>query len=175
MKPGYIIISLFVLFFVTVNLSGCGYSLAGLGSSLPPHMQNVFIPVFQNETYEYGLENIMTQELVATFNRRSGIRVVQRINDADASLEGTIRIYEFVPTLNAQRQVTQYYINITADVKLRDLVNETVFWENRAYRFHEVYRITDGVASIEANRQQAWENAAKDFAESIAGILLEGF
>ncbi len=167
--------SVVCLVMIWSTLAGCGYSLAGLGSSLPPHMQNIFIPVFQNETFEYGLESIITQELISTFNRRSGIRVVQRIGDADASLEGTIRLYEYVPTLNAQRQVTHYYINITADIVMRDLVNETVYWENRGYRFHEVYRVTDGVASVEANRQQAWENAAKDFADSIAGILLEGF
>lgn len=77
--------------------------------------------------------------------------------------------------MNAQRQVTQYYINITADLRLKDLVKETVYWENKAYRFHEVYKITDGLGSVETNRLRAWENAAKDFAESISSILLEGF
>ena len=156
-------------------MSACGYTLTGLGNSLPPHMQNIAVPVFQNETYEYGLERIIIQELATSFNRRSGIRVVQKLNDADAVLEGTIKLYEYVPTLNAQRQVTQYYINITADLKLKDLVKNTVYWENKAYRFHEVYKITDGVGSVEANRLRAWENAAKDFAESISSILLEGF
>lgn len=156
-------------------LYGCGYALTGLGNSLPPYMQNIAVPVFQNETYEYGLERIITQELTTSFNRRSGIRVVQKMSDADAVLEGTIKQYEYVPTLNAQRQVTQYYINITADLRLKDLVKETVYWENKAYRFHEVYKITDGLGSVETNRLRAWENAAKDFAESISSILLEGF
>jgi outer membrane lipopolysaccharide assembly protein LptE/RlpB len=155
--------------------AGCGYSLTGLGNSLPPHMKTIAVPVFQNETYEYGLERIIVQELTTSFNRRSGIRVVQKISEADAVLEGTIKTYEYVPTLNAQRQVTQYYINITADLRLRDLVKDTVYWENRTYRFHEVYRITDGIGSVEANRLRAWENAAKDFSESISSILLEGF
>jgi len=166
-----------ILYFTTVILllAGCGYSLSGMGNSLPAHMKNIHVAVFQNESYEYGLESVITQELMTSFNRRSGIRVVQKLTEADAVLEGVIKNYEFVPTLNAQRQVIQYYINITSEVRLRDLVQDVVFWENKAYRFHEVYRITDGVSSIEANRQKAWQDASKDFAESVASILLEGF
>ena len=71
--------------------------------------------------------------------------------------------------------MTQYYINITAEVRLRDLVEDDVYWENKSYRFHEVYRISDGLSTIQANRQNAWQEASEDFAESIASILLEGF
>ncbi len=156
-------------------LSGCGYHLAGIGHSLPAHMENIQVTIFQNETFEYGLESIITQEMMASFNRRSGIRVVQKAAEADAVLEGIIKTYEYVPTLNAQRQVTQYYINITAEIRLRDMVENEIYWENKSFRFHEVYRITDGISSIQANRQEAWQDAAEDFAESIASILLEGF
>lgn len=160
---------------ILLCLSGCGYSLSGMGNSLPPYMKNIMITVFQNETYEYGLESVINQEFTTSFNRRPGIRIVQKLNEADAVLEGIIKTYEFVPTLNAQRQVTQYYINITAEVRLRDLVADDVYWENKSYRFHEVYRISDGLSTIQANRQIAWQEASEDFAESIASILLEGF
>ncbi|MBN1297723.1 hypothetical protein JXA80_13160 [bacterium] len=156
-------------------VAGCGYSLSGTGNSLPPHMKNILISVFQNESYEYGLESVIAQELMGSFDRRSGINIVDSIDEADAVLEGVIKNYEYIPTVNSQRQVTQYYINITAEVVLRDLVNEEVYWENKAYRFHEVYKVTDGLSSVQANRQQAWQDASEDFAESIASVLLEGF
>lgn len=155
--------------------AGCGYSLAGTGNSLPPHMKNILVTVFQNESYEYGLESIIAQEIMRSMDRRSGIDVVESVDDADAVLEGVIKNYEYVPTMNSQRQVTQYYINITAEVRLRDLVNEEVYWENKSYRFHEVYKVSDGLSSVQSNRQQAWQDAAEDFAESIASVLLEGF
>jgi len=158
-----------------VSVVGCGYSLTGMGNSLPPHMKNIMVTIFQNETYEYGLESIVSQELMSSFDRRAGIEVVQDMNIADAVLEGTIKKYEYIPSLNAQREVTQYYINISAEVRLRDLVDENIYWENKNYRFHEVYKISDGLSSIQANRQQAWQDAAEDFAESIASVLLEGF
>ncbi|HPQ41925.1 MAG TPA: LptE family protein [bacterium] len=164
---GYLIIALLA--------GGCGYSLAGTGNSLPPHMKNILVTVFQNESYEYGLESVIAQELMSAMDRRSGIEVVQKIDDADAILEGVIKDYEYVPTVNSQRQVTQYYINITAEVRLRDLVNDEIYWENKSYRFHEVYKVSDGLSSVQSNRQQAWQDAAEDFAESIASVLLEGF
>lgn len=156
-------------------IGGCGYSLTGMGNSLPPHMTAIKVQVFQNETYEYGLERIIAQELTSSFDRRAGIEVVDTLGDADAVLEGIIKKYEYVPTTNSQREVTQYYINITAEVRLQDLVNEEVYWENKNYRFHEVYKVSDGLSSIQSNRQQAWQDAAEDFADSIASVLLEGF
>ena len=107
---------LFVLFFC-----GCGYQLAGQGSSLPDHLKTISVPIFLNKTYEYGLENIVTQEVVDALNRRAGVSTVKKIGDADAVLEGIITEYRYVPTLNSQRKVTQYYIHIVASVQLKDL------------------------------------------------------
>ncbi len=156
-------------------LHGCGYHLAGQGSSLPPHLKKIAVPVFKNKTYQYGLENIITQEMIDAINRRAGVETVKNVTRADAVLEGEITDYKYVPTLNSQRQVTQYYIQITASVKLRDLVKNEVYWENSHFDFHEIYKLTGGLASIQSNRQKAWEDAAEDFAESIASVLLEGF
>jgi len=171
MKLKRIVIILFIIF----AGSGCGYRLVGMGSSLPDHIQKITVSVFKNKTYEYGLENILTEEVINSFDRRAGIEIVRTVNEADAIFEGEIREYKYVPTLNAQRKVTQYYIYITASVKLRDLVKEEIYWENNNYRFHQIYKITSGLSSIQTNRQQAWQDAAKDLAERIAGVLLEGF
>jgi len=155
--------------------AGCGYQLVGMGSSLPEHITNIRVTVFKNKSYEYGLENILTQEMMNSFNRRAGVTVVRSTAQADAVLEGVIKEYKYVPTLNSQRQVTQYYIYITAEIKLYDLVREEIYWESKNYAFHEIYKVTGGLSSIQANRQQAWQDAAEDFAERIASVLLEGF
>ncbi len=156
-------------------LSSCGYHLAGMGNSLPPHIQKICVPVFKNRSYEYGLEGILTQEVIQSLDRRSGIEVVKTVAEADAVLDGDIVEYKYTPTLNAQRKVTQYYINIRAEVRLQDLVKKEIYWENKNFVFHEVYNVTGGLATIQSNRQQAWQDAAKGFAESLASVLLEGF
>jgi outer membrane lipopolysaccharide assembly protein LptE/RlpB len=158
-----------------IGLTGCGYHLAGQGNSLPLHIKKITVPIFQNKTYEYGLENIITSEVIDAFDRRAGIEIVKTAALADAIVEGQIIEYKFVPTLNSQKQVTQYYINITASVQLRDLVKEKLYWENPRFNFHEIYKVTGGLSSIQSNRQKAWEDASEDFAESLASVLLEGF
>jgi hypothetical protein len=158
-----------------MTVTGCGYHLAGQGSSLPAHLKNIAIPIFQNRSFEYGLENILTQEIVDAFNRRAGVQTVKNVSEADAILEGDIIEYKYVPTLNSQRKVTQYYIQITASVRLRDLVKDTVYWEDNAFVFHQIYKVTGELSSTDANRQKAWTDAGEDFAESLASVLLEGF
>lgn len=160
---------------LVVVASGCGYHLAGLGSSLPEYMHKIYVPVFMNRSYEYGLENVLTQELIKAFNRRAQINTVKEIKEADAVLEGEIVDYKYVPTLNAQRKVTQYYIHITASVRLKDLVNNRIFWEDKGFVFHQLYNVTSDLASTQANREKAWQEAAEDFADSLASVLLEGF
>ncbi len=156
-------------------LTHCGYHLAGLGNSLPDHIKTIRITVFKNQSYEYGLENILTQEMADSFNRRAGIDVVRKSGSADAVLEGIIKEYKYVPTLNAQQKVTQYYISIKAEIRLYDLVKDEVYWENKNYIFHEIYKVSGGLTDIQSNRQEAWQDAAEDFAERVASVLLEGF
>ncbi|MBN1552328.1 LptE family protein [bacterium] len=158
-----------------MGTNGCGYHLAGQGNALPVHLQKIAVPIFKNQTYEYGLENIVSQKVIDAFNRRSGVKVVKDPSEADAVLEGDITDYKYIPTLNSQREVTQYYINITASVRLRDLVKESIYWENKNFIFNEIYQVTEGLSSVDVNRQKAWEDAAEDFAESIANVLFEGF
>jgi len=165
------IIFLFALFL----LAGCGYRLVGLGNSLPEHIKKIHIGVFKNRSYEYGLESVLTQEVVRAFDKRAGIIVVKEQSEADASLEGEIAEYEYVPSVNSQRKVTQYYINIRAEIRFRDLIKDEVYWEDKNFMFSEIYKVTGGLSTIQANRQKAWQDAAEDFAETIAGVLLEGF
>lgn len=164
-----------ILLFIALILPGCGYHLAGLGNSLPEHIKTIRIPVFKNQSYEYGLETILTQEMADAFNRRAGIEVVRKAGTADAVLEGIIKDYKYVPTLNAQQKVSQYYISIRAEIRLMDLVKDEVYWEDKNYEFHEIYKVSGGLSDIQNNRQEAWRKAAEDFAERVASVLLEGF
>ena len=168
-----LIFSLMCLWLLVI--SGCGYHLVGQGSSLPDHIKKIVVPIFKNKTYEYGLENIITKEVIDAFDKRAGVVIVKASEKADAILEGEIIEYKYVPSTNSQRKVTQYYINITASVRLRDLVKQKVYWEDPNFNFHEIYKLTGGLSSIQINRKKAWEDAAKDFAESVASVLLEGF
>ncbi len=164
-----------ICFLILIGGAGCGYHLAGQGNSLPDHLRKIAVPIFTNKSYEYGLESTVTQEVVASLNRRPGIEVVDSAEGADALFLGEILEYKYVPTLNSRREVTQYYIQITASVKCLDLIQDKTYWENPTFIFHQIFKVTEGISSIQSNRQQAWKEAAEGFAESVTSVLLEGF
>src|SRR5712691_3574090 len=69
---------------------GCAYTVR---SALPSHLKTLAIPVFVNNTVEFGLADDITQALVDGFLADRHLRIVQE-RDADAVLRGTISAYK---------------------------------------------------------------------------------
>src|SRR6185503_5798470 len=70
--------------------AGCGYTLS---SVLPAHIKTLAVPVFANNTVEYGLSDDVTQALSDAFLREGRLRLVSE-RDADAILRGTVVSYK---------------------------------------------------------------------------------
>jgi len=69
-------------------LSGCGfYSFTG---SLPPHIKTISIPVFVNETAEFGVAEDITDGVTAVFIEENILKVVDTEN-AHSVVRGTIK------------------------------------------------------------------------------------
>ncbi|GJQ30779.1 MAG: hypothetical protein HBSAPP03_26630 [Phycisphaerae bacterium] len=72
--------------------SGCasdarqGYSFS---STMPEGITTVSVPVFENYTFDVGLEAELTEAVIKELQRTSGVRVVQG-GGADSSLKGAI-------------------------------------------------------------------------------------
>jgi len=105
-------------------LPGCsedprkGYSFA---STFPAGVRSVSVPVFENATYDSGLENELTEAVIKELQRVSGIRVVQD-GPADTSLRAVVRGSE-LRRLSAQRDtglVEELAITITVDFDWKD-------------------------------------------------------
>lgn len=78
--------------FVLMIPAGCssdprrGYSFA---STYPAGVKSVRVPVFENNTYEIGLESQVTEAVIKEMQRSSGLKVVQAA-DADSTLRAVI-------------------------------------------------------------------------------------
>src|SRR6185369_6080634 len=84
---------------VTAGLmSGCGYSLAGRGSSLPASVRVIGIPLFVNSTPIFDLEQILTQRVRLEFIGRGKYQVVPDATGTDAALTGEITSVALQPT-----------------------------------------------------------------------------
>ncbi len=109
-------------------LSSCAYSFS---SGLPSHIKNVAVPLFANETNEFGIAEEVTDRLVSALVRDGTLRVVVDESEASAVILGTIRVYSEEPfSYNREEEVDQYIIRITAEVRFHDRVKDEVLWES---------------------------------------------
>ena len=110
--------------------SHCGYYTFS-GSSLPPNVRTIAIPMFENRTTEFGVREDITDALIYEFTQDNSLKVVDQ-RSADSIIEGTITtIREQAGAYNQQEQVKEIKIYITVQAKFEDLKNKKVMWEEQ--------------------------------------------
>ena len=114
-------------FSVAILQYGCGaYSFS---SSAAPHIKTVTVPIFQDQTAEFGIAEQLTDEVVQEFTRDNTLRVTDRRN-ADSLVEGMIiRVDDRAGTFSSDETVEDIKIFITVKIKYEDLVKRKVIWE----------------------------------------------
>jgi hypothetical protein len=111
-----------------ILLASCSiYSFSG--STLPPHIKTVEIPIFENSTLEPGINDEITAELSREV-LKSQLRPADQ--NADATISGTVTKYENRPHTfgagGADVTVEQYIVRVTANVEFFDnKKNETIY------------------------------------------------
>jgi len=167
---------------VSVLSSGCGYTLAGRGSFLPDYIETIGIPMFENNTTAFEVEQLLTQEVRQEFIGRGQYRVVAETTGVDAVLEGTIGSISIQPaSFTGDQQVSRYIFTLTARIVFRDMTTDNVLWENPALVFRDEYEVASGggntpsVSAFFGQRSNAVERVAVDFAETVVSSILEAF
>ncbi len=166
---------LFYLLILTVSISGCGYHLVGSGS-LPAHIKTISIPLFINKTQEQGAEDVLTRAVINEFITGK-VKLVDS-SQADARLSGEIVSYVVQPTqFNSNKQVIQYKLTVGVNVKLEDLVNRKVLWEQQNLTEDEDFNVSPDISPIELDdrERRAFERLAEDLAGRILDLATEGF
>jgi len=165
-----------------IPTAGCGYALAGRGSFLPDYIETIGIPMFENDTAAFEVEQLLTQQVREQFIGRGQYRVVPETLDVDAILEGTIRNISIQPaSFNADQQASRYVFTLTARIAFRDMTTDEVLWQNPALVFSEEYEVASGgglvpsVSSFFGQRSNAVERVAREFAETVVSSILEAF
>jgi len=116
------------LMLTALAAAGCAYSFS---SGLPSHIRTVAVPVFANETSEFGVAEEITDQLVAGLVRDGTLRVVSDEAEASAVIVGTVRTYAEEPSgYTREERVEQYSIRITITVRFYDQVRDEVLWES---------------------------------------------
>ena len=174
-----LILSHGLLLLALVVSSACGYSLAGRGSFLPPHIKVIGVPLFRNNTSVFDAERRITERVRSELAGRGRYRVETSAEGVDAVLSGEISSINIVPSaFNEQRQAIRYTIVLVAKIEFRDQKDGKVIWSNPAMQFREDYPITGTVTDPNAffgQEVNALDRLASEFARTLVSSILEAF
>jgi outer membrane lipopolysaccharide assembly protein LptE/RlpB len=156
--------------------AGCGYALVGRGSFLPPDIQTIYFPTFQNLTTRIGVEQRLTRAVAEELASRGRFQVTADSSKGEAELSGAIVAFSLTPvTFDSQGRATQYQVQIVARVALTRRPEGKVLWKNDSYVFTGNYQFTSSPAAYVDRENEAIDGVADQFAQSLVTNLLEGF
>jgi len=99
-----------------ISLTGCtGWTTRSL---VLEGMERIYVPFFQNDTYYRGLEEHLTQEVIARINERTDLHLVDR-KSAEMILEGRVTRYDQrVLSQDTGNRVLESSATVTVEVRL---------------------------------------------------------
>ncbi|MGB6545456.1 MAG: LptE family protein [Candidatus Acidiferrales bacterium] len=156
--------------------AGCGYSVAGRASSMPPDVHTIAVLPLVNKTTTYRIEQRMTNAVVREFIERTKYRIVPTEKDADAVLTGEISSIEAsaVTYDYTTGRATTMVVTVTMKVRLVDRNHKTLY-ENNNYVFRQPYEISTDVNSFFQEEGPALDRMSQDFASRLVSDVLENF
>ncbi|MFQ5640446.1 MAG: LptE family protein [bacterium] len=145
--------------FACAVFCSCGaYSFSSSGA---PHIKTIAIPLFQDQTSEFGVKEKLTDQIIDEFTRDASLRITDR-RRADSSLEGTIvRVEDRAGAFTSQEKVEEIQIFITVRVTFEDLVKRKTIWEEEITQWG-TFNPDEGTASREKAIDAAVEKIASE-------------
>ena len=167
-----------VLFAVAMSLilDVCGYKQAGKGKSLPAIIKTIAVPVFQNSSLKYRVEQRFTQAVIDEILKRArALRVVTTQDNADAVLNGDIRSFRAPGSILDDRGRTRVWdVRIVVSIVVRDLKTHKILFQNQRMTFEGEYQLSDDPQSFFNEENPAVDRIARDFAQTIVSTIMEG-
>jgi len=158
--------------FLAVAGPGCGYTVR---SALPPHLKTLAIPVFVNNTVEFGLADDITQGLVAGFLADRHLRIVQE-RDADAVLRGTVVAYKNqVFGYTSTERATEYEIVLTVQISFRDMIKNRDVWKEDALSVRTTYNVVPVGTEPAKTETDGRKDVIQKLADQIVSRTVQGW
>jgi len=148
----------------------CGvYSFSGSG--LPSHIKTVAVPLFSNQTTEYGIREKLTDEILNALVEDGKLKVAGR-DEADSIINGTVVDYKNIAyTYDKSENVQEYIVRIYVDVSYEDPKERKIIWEQKRMEGWGTYDVqTDPPEDEDMGRDRAIAKLAEDIVnKTVAG------
>jgi hypothetical protein len=174
-------IAVVALALASLETVGCGYALAGRGSFLPAHIQVIGVPTFTNQTPYFELDQIFTEKVRAELIGRGRYKVLPDTNGVDAVLAGQITALTIAPvSFTQQQQASRYVATVTANISLRDTVDNKVLWQNPSLILREEFDAASGTDALDPTAffgqgTNALQRLSTEFGRTVVSSILEAF
>ncbi|MDP8208517.1 MAG: LptE family protein [Candidatus Electryonea clarkiae] len=144
---------------------GCG--IYTFGGNVPGHLKSVAIPIFENQTSEFEIVELLTEAVEEAFRVDNTLKI-KDIKNADSVLNGTIiRIGDVPSTYNADETVDEYKITVSVQVSFEDKIKGKIIWEEIVSGW--------GIYPSDGVRDEGMEKAVEKLAEDILNKTVSGW
>jgi hypothetical protein len=159
-------------------ISGCGYHTSGHMVRLPSDVHTIYVPMFQNTTQTFRVEQTLTAAVVQELRSRTAFHVVTT-NDgdtADATLKGLVNYTANSPLTydSVTGRISSSVVTIAMKVSLVSKSGK-VLWDNPNYIYREQYQVSRDVASFFDESNPALLRIANDFAKTLVSNIVEAY
>ena len=166
----------FIALATLVFMSGCGYHLKGMGSSLPEEYKTIAILPVVNKSFQADLGPLLDSAIAEEFSRTQRLEVVSE-SEADLVLKTSILKYSDTPSsFSATDQARDYRVQVIIDSVLTDREGSSTVWKGKGLKEMSDYSVVPGeISGAESSRRTAKEELVAELAELIHDSIFEGF
>jgi hypothetical protein len=157
LKTLHLLPRLFLLLFLIILLSSCGYTNPYVKkSSQDTYTSKLLITTWQNRTNELGLESEYFRLFNSWFKKSDKIDVVFEEEAADLKLTGEISSID-LPGLfyNSFDEAREIKIKLTVRFTLFDNRNNVILWQEKHYTFYEPFILDPLGEQTQLNKHKA--------------------
>jgi hypothetical protein len=156
---------------------GCGYHTSGHSVRLPSDVHTIYVPMFQNTTQTFRIEQTLTAAVVQELRSRTNFQIAAT-NDgtADATLKGLVNYTSNAPLTydSVTGRISSSVVTISMKVSLVSQSGK-VLWDNPNYVYREQYQVSRDVASFFDESNPAFLRIANEFAKSLVSNIVEAY
>jgi outer membrane lipopolysaccharide assembly protein LptE/RlpB len=154
---------------LTVIVAGCGYySFSG---AVPGGVKTIAVPLFDNNTSEFGIREQLTDAVVERFLRDNIVKVVD-LGQAQTILRGTILNVTDEPyTFQETETVQEYRVFVTINVTMENTETGDAMWKQQFSEWG-TYPLSSGGS---AERDVAVTDAVSKLTEDISNKVVSGW
>ena len=158
---------------VAAVAASCAYTTST--ALLPSHLKTVAVPVFENGTTEYTLEQDVTDAVIAAFIADNHLKVVDE-RSANAVVKGRITTYRnAVFGFSQAAQAQEYRVTIGIAVTFKDQVKNRELWSEPNMVKTANYYVVDTPGDSARTELDGRKQAIAKLAEEIIARSVEGW